>query len=224
MTRITVLASTVLVAVAAVAMPNAAIAAATPSAAAATPSAAARVGCSISPAHLKPGRTGTFGCTAGTFGAGESVRFRVSGADGATASIAVLASFAVPLVATEAADATWHSSSATIVKRAAANGSTSIRVQVPKNGSGTYTVTASGASRTVTSSLSVLSAGGTVARSTSARAADVAAAGSRADSVFGWVLAIIAAFAGVAFLSERSERLERSGRSGRPGRSCRAQA
>lgn len=104
-------------------------------------------GCAMSPSTVEAGQSGTFTCSATTWVGNTPVTYTISGESGSTAS---LASYRTSGVA--------HSSvsSAKTVKAAAANGGSVLTIQVPANASGTYTLTAVSATRTVSSSISVI--------------------------------------------------------------------
>lgn len=159
----------------------------------------ASAGCSMTPARVLPGRSATFSCAPGTFVAGEHVRFTIAGTSGAS----------VPVAPAADANVAVNGSSATTVRLADRHGGSHLRLHALRGGSGTVTVTLSGASRMVTSRLTVGAADGIITARDPATGTDLAAAGPRADAVFGWVLTIIVAFAAVAFLSQRGR--ERNG-------------
>lgn len=114
-------------------------------------------GCSMSPSTVEAGQSGTFTCSASTFGANEAVTYTISGENGSTAN---LSSYRT--------SGAVHSSvsSAKTVKNAAADGGSSLTVQVPQNASGTYTLTATSATRTVSSNIAVVPADGAAATTT----------------------------------------------------------
>lgn len=160
-------------------------------------------GCIMTPATVDPGDNGTFECSAGTFKAGELVTYTVSGTNGTHASLADFTA-----ATSSAATTTPHVArgSATIVKAALEDGGSSVLVHVPANASGTYALTAKSASRTVTSSVSVLPADGKAAMSNSASTTGLASTGSDVAIVFGGVGGIIVLFAAVLFFFGRSRR------------------
>lgn len=161
--------------------------------------------CTMTPARVQLNRAATFDCKAGTFGAAERVRFTLAGVNGAEVPVVLPADAAVAV----------NGSSATTVRQADARGATGIRVRALPNATGTLRITASGASRTITSLLPVLSAEGGAGRADSAPPAGLAPAGSRADTVFRWVVAIIVVFAAAAYLSDRGGVRGRGGGVGR---------
>lgn len=158
-------------------------------------------GCIMAPATVDPGDDGTFECSAGTFKAGELVTYTVSGMHGTHASLADFTAATSSLATT-----TPHTErgSATIVKAALDDGGSRVLVHVPTNASGTYALTAKSASRTVTSSVSVLPADGKAAMSNSASTTGLASTGSDVAFVFGGVGGIIVLFAAVLFFFGRS--------------------
>lgn len=155
----------------------------------------------MTPAEVQQNRTATFECPPGTFRAGEQVRFTITGVNREQ----------VPVALPAPADVAANGSSATTVRRAGAHGAASIRLHALARGAGTFRVTVSGASRTVTSRLSIFPADGAGRVQDAAVPADLATVGSRAGSVFGWVVAIIAMFAAAAYLSDRSGSASRAG-------------
>jgi hypothetical protein len=86
--------------------------------------------CSISPTVVRGGGTTTLTCTSGTFQSSEMVEYTVSGENGANAG---LASY-------RTATSSAHAS-----KVAAVDGGAVLLVTVPKDASGAYTVTGTGA-------------------------------------------------------------------------------
>ncbi|MCX7520916.1 hypothetical protein OSC27_01345 [Microbacterium sp. STN6] len=101
-------------------------------------------GCTMNPTSVDAGDSGVLSCLPQTFAAGETVTFTVSGSNGTEVQLASYRTAATGSVKT--------------TKPAAADGSVSLTVTVPKNAEGTYTITAAGAARTVTSSISVIPA------------------------------------------------------------------
>lgn len=152
--------------------------------------------CAMTPLRMQQNQAATYECAAGTFVAGEPVRFTITGANGGR----------VPVELSGGADVAVNGSAATTLRRAGAHGGVDIRLRAVDHDGGAFTVTASGASRTVTSKLTVLPADGGASVSDSATSAGPATAGSRADSVFGWVVVIIAVFAAAAFLADKRSR------------------
>lgn len=153
-------------------------------------------GCVMTPPRVQQNQPATFECAAGTFLGGEPIRFTITGANGAR----------VPVEFTGGADVALNGNTATTLRRAGAHGGVDIRLRALGHDGGAFTLTASGASRTVTSKLTVLPADGGADVSDSATSAGPATVGSRADSVFGWVVAIIVVFAAAAFLADKRSR------------------
>jgi hypothetical protein len=88
-------------------------------------------GCAVSPSTLRGGQTATLTCVPGTFGHSEHVSYVVSGQNGADAH---LASFSTSL------------STANVVKTSGPDGSALLLVTVPRDASGAYAITGTGAS------------------------------------------------------------------------------
>jgi Predicted solute binding protein len=106
-------------------------------------------GCTISPTTVDAGGSSTLTCSAGTFSDNASVTYTISGQNGSGTSLVSYRYGAAVRAAV---------SSASTMKPAAVNGSATLVVHVPLNASGTYLLTAVSATRTVTSSLSVIPA------------------------------------------------------------------
>lgn len=83
-----------------------------------------------SPGSIAPGGTGTVSFADGSFTPGETVSFTLTGEDAASATLAAVVSAV---------------SSTSTTKTASASGSTSVAVTLPADASGTYTLTATGA-------------------------------------------------------------------------------
>lgn len=114
-------------------------------------------GCSMSPSAIEAGASGTFTCSASTFAANEAVSYTISGENGSTATLTSYRTSGVVRASV---------SSAKTVKAAAADGGSSLTIQVPQNASGTYTLTAASTTRTVSSNIAVVPADGAAATST----------------------------------------------------------
>lgn len=97
-------------------------------------------GCSISPSTVTGGQSATLTCSPGTFADSESVSYVVSGQNGADTH---LASFSTSL------------STARVVKTSAPNGAAALVVTVPRNASGAYVITGTGATSHVTTSATI---------------------------------------------------------------------
>ncbi|MBG6214638.1 MAG: hypothetical protein LH475_06445 [Cryobacterium sp.] len=86
------------------------------------------------------GETAVVAFAAGAFTANESVTYSVTGSQAATLSVVKTAA------------------TTSLTKNAAANGSASLRVAIPENATGKYTVTATAASATYTAILDIIAA------------------------------------------------------------------
>jgi hypothetical protein len=131
-------------------------------------------GCTVSPSTLKAGETGTLRCEPGTYGASESVDYVVEGESGADATLASFRSGA---------------SSASIVKLAGPDGSSTLSVTVPADATGAYTITGTGAktSSTATAALTVLPADASIASTTDAASNPIAPAGLNIAMLLIWI-------------------------------------
>jgi cobalamin biosynthesis Mg chelatase CobN len=138
--------------------------------------------CSISPITVAAGSTTTFTCSAGTFQPSESVAYTVSGENGSNAS---LASYRTSI------------SSAHATKISSSNGGSVLRITVPTDATGAYTVTGTGATSHASSAATVTvvpadAPAGTTASgdgsSTSATGSStIASTGSVVSSYVAWI-------------------------------------
>lgn len=138
--------------------------------------------CSISPITVEAGSTTTLTCSAGTFQPSESVAYTVSGENG---SDAALASYRT---GTSSAHATKISSS---------DGGSVLRITVPSDASGAYTVTGTGATSHAASAATVTvvpvdaaagaSASGDGSSTSASTSSTIASTGSVVATYVAWI-------------------------------------
>ena len=138
--------------------------------------------CSISPITIEAGSTTTLTCSAGTFQPSESVAYTVSGENG---SDAALASYRTGM------------SSAHATKISSSNGGSVLRITVPREASGAYTVTGTGSTSHAASAATVTvipadapagaSSSGDGTSSSAGSSSTIASTGSVFASYIAWI-------------------------------------
>jgi hypothetical protein len=143
--------------------------------------------CSISPITVAAGATTTLTCSAGTFQPSESVAYTVSGENG---SDAALTSFRT------------GTSSAYATKISSGDGGSVLRITVPSDASGAYTVTGIGATShaAAAATVTVVPADAPAGTSVSGDGSSSSASGSSTIASTGSVIASYAAWIGGALV------------------------